>query len=189
MQNSPFLELCASHWKQHSFVDIRCYSLCRSWLQHMKELNLALVRTFWWKQSQNQQVQSLLFLLSGSFNVWVKACPFSFQRLPPLFLRSSLSWSSLSYQVPSCPIQSHAISSHPILFYTTLTTNPFLSHPIWSLAINDFLSPHPANPFPSHSSIPSTHLPFLFFPLLMSTDLVLSHCNSNYLVSFHIFLS
>lgn len=31
-------------------------SIIHSWLQHMKELNLELERTFWWKQLQSQQV-------------------------------------------------------------------------------------------------------------------------------------
>lgn len=31
-------------------------SIFHSWLQHMKELNLELERTFWWKQLQSQQV-------------------------------------------------------------------------------------------------------------------------------------
>ena len=33
-----------------------CLCLFCSWLQHMKELNLALEKTFWWKRSQSPQV-------------------------------------------------------------------------------------------------------------------------------------
>ena len=37
-----------------------CLGLFRSWLQHMKELNLALGKTFWWKLLLSPQVHVLL---------------------------------------------------------------------------------------------------------------------------------
>lgn len=44
-----------------------CLGLFHSWLQHMKELNLALEKTFWWKLLQSPQVLLLVCLYGNKF--------------------------------------------------------------------------------------------------------------------------